>query len=444
MRLFAALVATAILLSAQTARQRSTTQAKPAADNAIREINVTGNKHLSAQQIVALTGMKIGEPAVASTFERARDNILATGCIETFGWRYAPNARGQMSVTLEISELDQYLPWAFDRLNLSPETFAARAAKELPCFGKEIPTTERYLDVAVRLAARLLEEKGEKEPVVARVNLYGKDATGNDRIAVVFQPRTPPPNIADVRFTGTKAIPEPDLRKQAVELARGTPYSEPLFREMLDHQIRSMYESVGRLLVRFGEITTEPAKDVKGTVVTVEVNEGPEFTLDDVQVLGTPLSPAEIEETGEFKRGERVSYSAIGMAMERIFVKMRNQGYLKVSYKAKRQLDAEKHTAKLFIDVAPGPQYLMGKLTVVGLDVVSEPVIRKMWTLQPSDPFRQDYPDLFLRTIRERGVLDFLGETNAKTVLNDERYTVDVTLTFKGGAQSLDSRRTPQ
>lgn len=442
MKPLAALLAVAFLLPAQTPRQRRGAPAQPAASGlAIGEITVTGVKRFTPQQVVAMTGMKLGEQAVASTFENARDRILATGCIESFGWKFAPDAQGRMSVTLEITELDQYLPWTFDRLNIPAADFAARAAKELPCFGKEIPTTDRYLDQAARLVTKMLSERGIAEPALARINIAGKDSAGKDVIAVVFQPRSPAPSIAEVRFTGTKAIEERYLRKQATELARGVPYSELLFRQMLDNQIRPMYESVGRLQVRFGEIKTEPARDVKGAVVTVEVNEGPVFNLEDVQVNGTPFSPEEIEELGKFKRGERVSYTDIGLAMERVFVRMKNAGYLKVAYKARRELNMEKSTAKLFIDVEPGPQYRMGKLTLNGLDVVSEPVIRKMWTLQTGDPFRADYPDFFLNTVKERGVFDFLAGTQAKTALDDERHTVDVTLIFKGGAQPLDSRK---
>jgi hypothetical protein len=67
-----------------------------------------------------------------------------------------------------------------------------------------------------------------------------------------------------------------------------------------------------------------------------------------------------------------------------------------------------------------------------------------MWTLSAGDPFRDDYPDFFLNTIKERGVFDFLGSTRAEKKLNEENRTVDVTLHFTGGAQGLDSRAVPK
>lgn len=437
MKPLAVFLVLASLALAQAPKQRRSAAAKTASGpSAIAAIQVNGNKRFSPAEVVALAGIKAGDPAVNSTFERARDRILATGCIETFAWRYAPDVQGRMTATLDIAEVDQFLPWTIDRLPVTPAEFAERASKVLPCFGREIPTTDRYFDQATRVMAAILKEKGVTDPVTAKVNLLGKDI-----ITVVFQPVTPAPNIADVRFTNVTAIREADLRKQITPTARGVPYSELLFRQMLDNEIKPMYENIGRLMVRFPKVSMASSKEVSGVVVTAEVEEGPEFTLEDVEINGTPLSPTEIEDLAQYKRGETVNYTKVGLTLEKVLAKMKNLGYIKSSYKAKREINPEAKTAKLFVDVDLGPRYTMGSLKIEGLDVVSEPVIRKMWTMNQGDAFRADYPDLFLRTVRERGVFDFLGETQSKTDVNDQRRTIDVTLVFKGGKQMLDSRQ---
>lgn len=437
MKPLAVLLVLASVALAQTPKQRRAAPPKPAAGApAIASIQVIGNRRFTSQEVIALAGIKPGDPAADATFEAARDRILASGCVETFAWRYRQEPPGRMAATLEIAEVDQFLPWTIDRLPVSPAEFAARASKQLPCFGKQIPTTERYLDQASRLLAAMLKEKGVKESPTAKVSLIGQDT-----ITVVFQPNTPAPAIAEVRFTNVAAIREPDLRKQLTPTARGVPFSEPLFRQMLDNEIKPMYENVGRLLVRFPKITAAPSREVSGVEVTVEVDEGPEFTLEDIQITGTPFSPEEIEDLAVYKRGETVNYTKVGLTLEKILDKMKSAGYVKAAYKAKRQVNPEARTARLFVNVEPGPRYMMGALKLEGLDVVSEPVIRKMWTLKEGEPFRADYPERFLKTVRERGVFDFLGETRSKVEMNDQRHTVDVTLDFKGGKQMLDSRQ---
>lgn len=428
-----------VLMMLGLAAAQAQTSRPVAAGNQIREIRVDGAQRMTEGQVIALSGLKEGDPATAATFEAMRDRILGTGCIETVGWKWERRPEGGFRATIEVAEASQVLPWTVDRLPLTVDDIKMAGARQLPCFGAEIPTAERYLSRAAALVSGLAMGRGFDDEVIARVGLVG-----NDKMAVIFQPKTAAPAIADVRFTGTKAVEETMLRRRMAEVARGTLYSETLFRQFLENQIRPMYENVGYLTVQFGKLATAPAKDVKGVVVTVEVMDGPLFMLEDVEFSGVPLEPSKIEELAEFKRDEAVSYTKVGLTIEKIYKELKSRGYLKPSYKARRKLNPEKTTARLFVDMDPGPQYRMGRLVVQGLDVVSEPVIRKMWTLKAGDPFREDYPEFFLSAVKERGVFDFLGGTRSEKKLNDEARTVDVTLIFQGGAQSLDSRATPK
>jgi hypothetical protein len=90
--------------------------------------------------------------------------------------------------------------------------------------------------------------------------------------------------------------------------------------------------------------------------------------------------------------------------------------------------------------VEPGEEYKMGRLDIEGLDIESEPPIRKMWALKLGDPYRKGYAEHFLSQIREQRILDFLGETHSDVKLDDTKAEVNVKLTFKGGPQKLDNR----
>ena len=82
----------------------------------------------------------------------------------------------------------------------------------------------------------------------------------------------------------------------------------------------------------------------------------------------------------------------------------------------------------------PGPQYSMGKLDISGLDIQSEPAIRKVWSLQRGEPFQPDYPESFLSDIRAQGVFENLGKTRAETKIDEKSRTVDVKLYFSEAA----------
>jgi outer membrane protein insertion porin family len=103
---------------------------------------------------------------------------------------------------------------------------------------------------------------------------------------------------------------------------------------------------------------------------------------------------------------------------------------LHVKSEVKRDVHDPDHTVDLTFQITPGPQFAQGKLDIVGLDLVSEPVIRKMWGLQPGKPFNIEYPDHFLARVKEDGIFDNLKNTRAETKINTDAHTVDVTLYF--------------
>ncbi|MBI4889180.1 MAG: hypothetical protein HY821_01060 [Acidobacteria bacterium] len=394
----------------------------------IREIHVSGAQHYAPRQIVAASGLKADSTVSRETFEAVRDRLLATGCIETITWKYESMPEGgAYRVTLVITEPDQYLPWVLDRVPVDRDAFIARARQEIPMFTETIPTTEAFLSRTAALLEKMAAEKGVKEHMAGKVLLIQKDT-----IAVVFGPKSAPPNVAEVRFTGARAVDPRELVKSLSQVAIGMPYIEANFRMVLENQIKPMYEAAGRLRVSFPKLDIAPAANVRGVVVTVHVDEGNGYILEDVDVRGTGLSEQDLKDAGQFKTGQTVNYSDIGKGLNRITDQLKANGFMKAAYKAQRQVNEEKKTVRLTVDYDPGPQYRFGKLEIKGLDLHSEPVVRKLWAMKPGDPFRGGYPDMFLNTIRDRGIFDDLGDTKAEMKSDDKTLLVDVLLTFKG------------
>lgn len=422
------------------AQQRRTTppSAAAAADPVIRVIELVGNKVYTAEQLIALSGLRPGMPVRRDVFEAANDRMMASGAIESFAWQYQPLGDGSgFKVTLEVLEVAQHYPWFIERFPaVSAKEFAARASKELPLFAERIPASETYMSQAAALLQKMLAERGVKERVVHRVTLLGKDT-----IAILFGPSTPAPAVAAVNFTGARVIHPNDLAKALSAVAIGVPFIEPNFRMLLDNQIRPMYETAGRLRASFPKLEVAPSPAVKGVVVTVHVDEGEPYTLAKVEINGLPMPKEEADELGAWGIDKTVNFSDIGRGIEKIQERARENGYMKIAYKAQRRLDDEKKTVDIIINFEPGPQYKFGRLIIQGLDIESEPVIRKMFTMKPGDPFRKSYADRFLSEVRARGVFDNLGETKSKVDVNDARQTVDVTLIFSGEKRAPARKR---
>jgi Outer membrane protein len=101
------------------------------------------------------------------------------------------------------------------------------------------------------------------------------------------------------------------------------------------------------------------------------------------------------------------------------------------------QIDDQQKTVELTIPVEPGPQYTFGKLTLEGLDIQTEPQVRKLWALKPGKPFDGGYPALFLARLKEDGVFENLGDTKAEIKKDDKTRIVDVTLHFTSNGKPL-------
>jgi outer membrane protein insertion porin family len=249
----------------------------------------------------------------------------------------------------------------------------------------------------------------------------------------VFRPPIARSNIAEVRFTGNEVLPSAVLIRTLSGVAVGLPYNEPGLRAVLDSSIRPLYDARGRIRATFPSITVEKstAKDVEGIIVTVAVNEGPSYSLGNIRFAGVAQTQvAELEKTANWKHDDIVNFDDIKEGIDRIQHRLRRAGYLRVSSQVDREIHDDKHTVDLLLTIKPGSQFMFGKLTIVGLDVLSEPPIRKMWGDHEGKPFDAEFPDAFLKDIKEQDLFDNLGQTRAETHIDEAAKTVAVTLYF--------------
>ncbi len=393
----------------------------------LRSVKVAGLKHYTVEQVLPVLGLRVEQRVRMADIEKARDRLLATDCFEGVGWKYELTPQEGLQITFEVTEPQQFLPWMLDRVPVTRQEFEKHARQVFPLMGETLPPSGLLLERLAHELEKLAAEKGVKEPMAGRVTLVGKD-----QLTIVFGPKAPPPNIADVRFTNTRAVRADYLQKEMVQLAVGMPFFEPNFRFLLENQIRPVYDSVGRLKASWKSITAAPAPGVFGVVVTVEVDEGPVFKLEKIHVRGTPFSEEEIQEIGQFKIGETAGMSEIGKGILRVLDRLKEKGHMKASYKASRRLWEDRQAVELFVDVDPGPVYTMGRLQIKGLDLESEPVIRKLWAIKPGEPYRGGYATAFVQRIREMDLFDFLSEIREEEKVDEKSRSVDVTLVFVG------------
>jgi outer membrane protein assembly factor BamA len=242
--------------------------------------------------------------------------------------------------------------------------------------------------------------------------------------------------VAEVKFTGQAVIPSAALRNAINGVAIGTIFNETRFRQLLATTIKPLYEERGRLRVTFPKVTVERSKEVNGLNVMVTVDEGESFNLGDIRMQGRNLPEAELMRAADFKMGDLANMTAVNEGVERMRNVLRRLGYIGAVATPDRLVNDQNKVVDLVIDIDPGDQFMMRALKVQGLDIESEPVIRKMWGLKEGKPFNPEYPDVFLNRVRVDQVFEELGEARSALTIDRAAKAVDVTLLFGRAAKA--------
>src|SRR5258708_17186565 len=235
------------------------------------------------------------------------------------------------------------------------------------------------------------------------------------------------PSVSHVKFAGASAIQAAILQNATLDVARGLVYSEAGFRQQLDANVRPLYDAKGYVRVSFPKITTEPDPNanVKGVIVTVEVKEGPVYKLGSFHVAGMGAEQeSELVKIADVKTGEAANFDFVKAATQRVEHSLRRDGYLQVASTADRRYDDAAKTVDVTLRIVPRPQFTFAKLNVIGLDIETEPVIRKMWGLGAGKPFNVDYPQHFLDRVKEAAVFDHLKNTRIENKIHPHPHTV--------------------
>jgi outer membrane protein insertion porin family len=396
----------------------------------IQSLTVEGNQAFTRERVLAAAGLKVGQLAGKPEFEAARDRLIASGVFETVGYRFEPGPDKQGFVaTFQVTEVQPLFPVDFEDLGVPAKEIAGVLAAKDPLFSTtHLPATKNVLDRYTAWIQDYLASKGNNEKVAARVT-----ALTSDRFAIVFRPARGLPAVAQVTFMGNQVVPQSVLREAIHGVGIGAPYTEAGFREILNNAVRAVYEQRGRVRVAFPMVRAEPVKDVEGVHVFVQVDEGASYELGKVEIAGpSPVDPAVLLKTGDFKTGDVANFDKVNEGLERIRLAVRRAGYLQAKATGERRIDDEKKAVGVAVHIDPGPQYTMGKLTLVGLDLDGEAEINRMWSIKEGKVFNPEYPDHFLSIVREQALFDNLGQTKAEVKPNEATHVVDVSLNFAG------------
>lgn len=412
---------------AKSPEPKTTRTIDPAQRFPLLAVRVEGVKRLDAAKVIALSGLKIGTSVNQDSFAQAHLALMNTGLFESVSYKFEkPANRDGYITTFEIEETDLFYPIRFEEIPADRGAILAYLKQADPAFDGTSAATEP----ALHRYSRLIEDylAGAGKPMKVRGQVWAEQG---GELSVMYRPDSAIPSISDVRFEGSERIEPMELRRILIQTATGLLFTEDRFRALLNNEIVPAYWAVGRLGVKFPKIEAVPLTEEKGVRVLVTVDEGPEFTLSAIHIDSHAFPEETLLKAAKFPVGEPALMAAVAGGVKEILNRYKRQGYVKADAKFEPELDFDANTADVTVAVNEGPQYHFRELKIEGLDLVNEAGLRKLWSLEPGQPFNSLYPEFFLDQIRERQLMESLGSSKAEVDLDEKALTATVTLIFK-------------
>ncbi len=403
----------------------------------IAAITVTGTQKVPVDQIIASSGLKVGDVVSAVQLQGAADRLAALGIFSAVNYRFTSKG-DTISLEFQVQEAQTY-PLSFDNFPwFTDEEIAQAIRQDVGMFTGEAPESGAMVDEISRVVDNLLATrkiKGElTHQLVARA--------AGDGMMVQFHVDTPALRIQSVKFGDSIATDSEQLKDRISDI-KGQPYSRFAIEVFENEHILPLYSAKGFLRAKIGppvaHLTTDPGNPSAGAVdVEIPVTPGPVYSFGSISWQGnSAIGTPNLEGAVEIKAGDPVD----GMKMEALWQTIQtayaSHGYLDAKLDPQAQFDDTAHRVSYRVSIIEGPQYHMGEMVITGLSVDAEKRLRQVWLIAPGQVFDNSYFETVAKELAKPSV-EIFGEMPihytefGKWLRPDpEKHTVDVLLDFK-------------
>jgi outer membrane protein insertion porin family len=142
--------------------------------------------------------------------------------------------------------------------------------------------------------------------------------------------------------------------------------------------LRSFYLNRGYLEFNVDSTQVSISPDKQGIYITVNVTEGPQYTVSDVKLAGQMLVPeAELQKLVTLNPGEVFVRDRLTETTKKIGDRLGNDGYAFANVNAVPELDKEKQTVAFTLFIDPGRRVYVNRVNVAGNTKTRDEVVRR-------------------------------------------------------------------
>lgn len=393
----------------------------------LRTISFEGNANFTSDDLTAVTGLEIGQPVQKSDFDRALRKLNETGLFEALRYRFEP-LDGGYRLVVTVQELPELYPVRFEGFDERSTEVATLLGAKLPLYVGLVPAGGPMVRMMVNALQAWWKVQGGEEEIVADLV-----PTAGGEFEMLVGPERETSNIAFTTFRNTGDVDPLELQRTFNQAAVGETYTEARLLELLHHNARPLFTERGYMNVEFCPCDVSPDPDTAGVLVQVEVRQGEVYLFGELAwPEPLPIDPESLAKVNQIGSGQVVNMRAAYDTMAAIGEGMKRQGYMKAHARFDERIDHDERLVHLDIQISPGQQYLFSRLLVEGLDILSEPAVRKRWGMQPGQAFDVRYPAYFLDRVKADAMFEGLKRTSWSIEIDEDAGRVDVTLFFSG------------
>jgi outer membrane protein assembly factor BamA len=407
-----------LLLSPAVAQKQATHGRASAVDaEKLIALKALGTKRYTDKEILAASGLQIGQNAVDGDFKEAVQRLGNSGMFSAVSYSFSSSGAG-VRVELQLGDTDESKLVAARFENFvwfTDDQLRAALQSRVPLFKQLLPVTGNLADRVLEALQAILSEKR----VPGRVDFLhdAEDSTGTLN-AVEYHVEEISIRIRGVEFPG--ASPEQAaLLGTAARHLIGAEYSRSSVAAVAKFDLLPVYLERGYLKAAFGtsdaRVVSEPAPAADPQApaeiqvdAILPVIPGKMYSVSSVHWKGnSAIAAGELQPLLHLPPAEPADAVRLVRDIENVSKLYRSRGYMTIQIKPDAQFDDGKSTVHYDLNVVEGDLYKMGELDIAGLDTQSTARIRAAWTLHEGQPYNADYPDKFrddTRQLLPRGV----------------------------------------
>src|ERR1041385_6652090 len=170
-------------------------------------LEFVGLKRLTREQVITMSGLKVGQVISGATLDAAAGELLKSGMFRKLSYR-VHNVGNQAVVTFQVEESAISLPVVFENFVwFSNDEIVEAVRKDVVFFSGTSPASGETPDKIAAALPRLLNEK----PIAGQVDYL--PYVSKDKQELIFTVKGAHIPVCSLHFPGASAVSEADLIK---------------------------------------------------------------------------------------------------------------------------------------------------------------------------------------------------------------------------------------